>query len=74
MLTWALPTPPQVLAELRDLVAYRGRYLGPGAAPLLALGLSSRKNLCVNPKVAGVHAGGRGVRAEGAACWYVGRF
>jgi hypothetical protein len=43
-----------VLAELKELVAYRARYLGgPDAAPLMALGLSSRKNLCVHPKVGG---------------------
>ena len=35
---------------------YRARYyLGPGQAPppILALGLSSRKNLCIHPNVAG---------------------
>jgi DNA excision repair protein ERCC-2 len=44
-----------VLAELKELVAYRRRYLGdvPGAGSILALGLSSRKNLCVHPQVAG---------------------
>ena len=45
----------KVLAELKELVAYRRRYLGdvPGAGSILALGLSSRKNLCVHPQVAG---------------------
>ena len=46
----------QVLAELKELVLYRRRYLSdvPGAGSILALGLSSRKNLCVHPQVAGV--------------------
>ena len=60
-MTVASPTPPappwpprcQVLAELKELMEYRKRYLGQGAPSILALGLSSRKNLCVNPKVAG---------------------
>ncbi|MGQ3164957.1 MAG: hypothetical protein ACT6T3_22310 [Agrobacterium sp.] len=43
-----------MLAELKELVAYRSRYLGgPAAPPVMALGLSSRKNLCVHPSVAG---------------------
>lgn len=54
----------QVLAELRDLVVYRARYFGPageGATAaqgpqILALGLSSRKNLCINPQVRAVPA------------------
>lgn len=40
----------------QELVEYRARYyLGPGQAPppILALGLSSRKNLCIHPNVAG---------------------
>ena len=57
----------QVLAELKELVEYRRKYLGDvaGAGSILALGLSSRKNLCVHPRVAG---GGReegGRREEG---------
>lgn len=42
-----------MLAELQELVAYRAKYLGPDAAPIMALGLSSRKNLCVHPTVSG---------------------
>eukprot|EP00955_Chlamydomonas_euryale_P080485 363429-Chlamydomonas_euryale.AAC.3 len=42
---------PQVLAELRELMAYRKRYMDTDV-PILALGLSSRKNLCVHPSVA----------------------
>ena len=40
----------------QELVEYRAKYFtGPGQAPppILALGLSSRKNLCVHPTVAG---------------------
>lgn len=40
----------------QELVEYRAKYfMGPGHAPppILALGLSSRKNLCVHPAVAG---------------------
>ena len=40
----------KTLAELRLLHHYQLRHLGP-AAKILALGLSSRKNLCVNPRV-----------------------
>lgn len=40
----------KTLAELKVLHNYQVKELGP-AAKILALGLSSRKNLCVNPKV-----------------------
>ncbi|KAJ9696206.1 hypothetical protein PVL29_008448 [Vitis rotundifolia] len=40
----------KTLAELRLLHQYQLRHLGP-AAKILALGLSSRKNLCINPAV-----------------------
>ena len=40
----------KTLAELRVLHQYQLRHLGP-AARILALGLSSRKNLCINPAV-----------------------
>jgi hypothetical protein len=43
----------QVLAELHELVSYRARYLGGIVLPILALGLSSRKNLCCHPSVSG---------------------
>lgn len=45
-----------MLAELKELIEYRSRYLGAGATPILALGLSSRKNLCVHPSVAGARS------------------
>lgn len=51
--TRTVPEMEKVLAELRELVAYRERYLGPAPPAILALGLSSRKNLCIHPTVAG---------------------
>jgi len=65
--TRTVPEMEKVLVELGELVAYRARYFdgrapgGDAAAggaagappPILALGLSSRKNLCVNPAVSG---------------------
>lgn len=54
--TRTVPEMEKVLIELQELVDYRGKYfLGPGemAPEILALGLSSRKNLCIHPKVAG---------------------
>ncbi|KAI8463211.1 MAG: hypothetical protein J3K34DRAFT_496282 [Monoraphidium minutum] len=50
--TRTVPEMEKVLAELRELVAYRARYLGPEPPAILALGLSSRKNLCIHPVVA----------------------
>ena len=46
-------------SELQELVDYRDKYFhDPGLEPpkILALGLSSRKNLCVHPRVQGVCA------------------
>lgn len=40
----------KTLAELKVLHDYQVRHLGPSAR-LLAVGLSSRKNLCINPAV-----------------------
>ena len=59
--TRTVPEMEKVLVELGELVAYRARYFdgraggepGGGPPPVLALGLSSRKNLCVNPAVSG---------------------
>mmetsp|Transcript_5423 Transcript_5423/g.11986 ORF Transcript_5423/g.11986 Transcript_5423/m.11986 type:complete len:760 (+) Transcript_5423:301-2580(+) len=50
--TRTVPEMEKVLSELKELIHYRERYLGEGAAPILALGLSSRKNLCIHPRVA----------------------
>ena len=40
-----------MLAELRNLQRYREREVG-AAAQILALGLSSRKNMCIHLQVA----------------------
>ncbi|GBG00047.1 DNA repair helicase [Raphidocelis subcapitata] len=50
--TRTVPEMEKVLAELRELVAYRDKYLAPTPPAILALGLSSRKNLCIHPVVA----------------------
>lgn len=53
--TRTVPEMEKVLVELQELIHYRARYFHAGEDPkLLALGLSSRKNLCINSKVAGV--------------------
>lgn len=55
--TRTVPEMEKVLAELKELIDYRDRYFHePGMEPpkILALGLSSRKNLCVHPRVAGM--------------------
>ena len=54
--TRTVPEMEKVLIELQELVDYRKKYfLGPGemAPEIMALGLSSRKNLCIHPKAAG---------------------
>ncbi len=52
--TRTVPEMEKVLGELQELIHYRARYFPPGDDPkMLALGLSSRKNLCINPGVAG---------------------
>ena len=43
----------KVLSELRLLHKYQQTQLGEGRAKMLALGLSSRKNLCIHPVVSG---------------------
>ncbi|KFM24481.1 DNA repair helicase UVH6 [Auxenochlorella protothecoides] len=51
--TRTVPEMEKVLAEVKDLIEYRSRYFTDAPAPkLLALGLSSRKNLCIHPRVA----------------------
>ncbi|GLC50205.1 hypothetical protein PLESTB_000354000 [Pleodorina starrii] len=52
--TRTVPEMEKVLAELAELIEYRAKYLGrgPGSNEILALGLSSRKNLCIHPRVA----------------------
>ncbi|KAG6546795.1 hypothetical protein Mapa_011741 [Marchantia paleacea] len=43
----------KVLDELRRLHAYQEKEIGKEAAKILALGLSSRKNMCVHPDISG---------------------
>uniref|UniRef100_A0A383WM71 DNA 5'-3' helicase n=1 Tax=Tetradesmus obliquus TaxID=3088 RepID=A0A383WM71_TETOB len=50
--TRTVPEMEKVLAELQELIEYRNKYLGPNPPPIMALGLSSRKNLCIHPQVA----------------------
>jgi len=53
--TRTVPEMEKVLAELKVLQKYREEHVEKGKEKdthILALGLSSRKNLCVNPKVA----------------------
>ncbi len=50
--TRTVPEMEKVLAELRTLHEYIGKALGTETARMLALGLSSRKNMCIHPKVA----------------------
>ncbi|KAG2489082.1 hypothetical protein HYH03_012516 [Edaphochlamys debaryana] len=50
--TRTVPEMEKVLSELSELVSYRSQHLPQGAGSILALGLSSRKNLCVHPRVA----------------------
>ena len=55
--------------ELKELLEYRKRYYAPGEDPkILALGLSSRKNLCIHPRVSGARAGGRALRLAAGCC------
>lgn len=50
-----VPEMEKVLAELQELMEYRRKAAleGDPCPEILALGLSSRKNLCIHPSVAG---------------------
>ena len=50
--TRTVPEMEKVLEECRTLQNYIGSRVGKETAQMLALGLSSRKNMCVNPAVA----------------------
>jgi DNA excision repair protein ERCC-2 len=50
--TRTVPEMEKVLAECRTLQKYIGERVGEEKAQMLAVGLSSRKNMCVHPKVA----------------------
>lgn len=48
--TRTVPEMEKVLVELQELIEYRRRYFPDNKEPnIVALGLSSRKNLCVHP-------------------------
>ena len=50
--TRTVPEMEKVLVELQELIDYRKAYFPDGKDPkILAVGLSSRKNLCVHPMV-----------------------
>ncbi|CAD7699872.1 unnamed protein product, partial [Ostreobium quekettii] len=46
-----VPEMEKVLTELKELMDYHGACTGRDTPQILALGLSSRKNLCIHPKV-----------------------
>ena len=50
--TRTVPEMEKVLEEMKALQAYIEKELGAETARMLSLGLSSRKNMCVNPAVA----------------------
>lgn len=50
--TRTVPEMEKVLEELRGLVEYRNTHLTENPPPILATGLSSRKNMCIHPMVA----------------------
>ncbi len=58
----------QVLAELRTLQAYREPLVG-STSQILAIGLSSRKNMCVHPKAR--EAGAVNLPSPARACTVV---
>jgi len=49
--TRTVPEMEKVLEELSGLIAYRKKEMGDAHQPILALGLSSRKNMCIHPDV-----------------------
>lgn len=52
-LTRTVPEMEKVLVELKELIEYRSKYLPESSKSILALGLASRKNLCILKKVSG---------------------
>ena len=52
--TRTVPEMEKVLVELRELIEYRERYITGSSSQILAVGLSSRKNLCIHKGVQGV--------------------
>jgi DNA excision repair protein ERCC-2 len=53
--TRTVPEMEKCLIELRELVEYRAKYLKDSEKQIMALGLSSKKNLCIHKAVAGAY-------------------
>jgi DNA excision repair protein ERCC-2 len=51
--TRTVPEMEKCLIELRELVEYRAKYVKDSDKQIMALGLSSKKNLCIHKSVAG---------------------
>ena len=49
--TRTVPEMEKALEELRDLIKYRETHLGPTGGKILALGLSSRRNMCIHSEI-----------------------
>lgn len=64
--TRTVPEVDKTLAELRRLIAYREHATGESLRGFLGVGLSSRKNLCVNERV--LRDADAGVRDVDAGC------
>lgn len=54
--TRTVPEMEKVLVELRELIEYRERYITGSSSQILAVGLSSRKNLCIHKGVQGAQS------------------
>jgi len=52
--TRTVPEMEKALEELRELIKYRESVLGSAGGKILALGLSSRRNMCVHPTISQV--------------------
>ncbi|KAJ0406633.1 hypothetical protein ATCC90586_006133 [Pythium insidiosum] len=61
--TRTVPEMSKCVAELKQLVAYRAKYYGEAASRLTAVCLSSRRNMCVHPRVM-AHADGEAVDGQ----------
>ncbi|GLE01467.1 hypothetical protein PINS_up010297 [Pythium insidiosum] len=61
--TRTVPEMTKCVAELKQLVAYRAKYYGEAASRLTAVCLSSRRNMCVHPRVM-AHADGEAVDGQ----------
>ena len=50
--TRTVPEMEKALEELRELIKYRESVIGPAGSKILALGLSSRRNMCIHETIA----------------------